>query len=93
MRVIVNLVSGRAIKSGGWRARAIRIDGKNEARLSEVLKAAGLKDGSSVLDLIADKDSLKSDWSLYVDGTLLPGASSIERTVKDNVQIHVMDCL
>ena len=85
------MVSGRAIKSGSWRARAIRIDGKNEVSLSEVLQAAVLKDGRSLFDLIAEKDRLKSDWSLYVDGFMLPGDSSIERTVKDNVQIHVMD--
>ena len=93
MRVIINLVSGRAIKSSSWRASAIQIQGKNEASLSEVLQAAILRDSRSLFDLIVEKDRLKSDWSLYVDGSMLPGGSSIERAVKDNVQIHVMDSL
>jgi hypothetical protein len=44
-----------------------------------------------VLDLITEKDRLRDDWSLYVDGFSLPGSSSIKKIVKDNVQIHVLD--
>jgi tagatose-1,6-bisphosphate aldolase len=76
----------------GWRAKAIQINGKKEAPLSEVLQAATLKDGRSMLDLITKKDRLRDDWFLYVDGFYLPGSSSIKKTVKDNVQIHVLDC-
>jgi len=91
LRAIVNLMSNRAITLSGWRAKAIHINGKNEAPLSEVLQAATLKDGRSMLDLITKKDRLRDDWSLYVDGFFLPGSSSIKKTVKDNVQIHVLD--
>jgi hypothetical protein len=91
LRAIVNLMSKRAITLSDWRAKAIQINGKNEAPLSEILQAATLKDGRSMLDLITEKDRLRDDWSLYVDGFSLPGSSSIKKTVKDNVQIHVLD--
>jgi len=91
MRAIVNITSTRAGEAAGWRARQVKVNDKNEATLAEVLKATTLKDGSSMFDLIADKDNLKSDWALYVDGFLLPGSSSIKSTIKDSVQIHVWD--
>ena len=91
MRVIINSTSNRATTLSGWRAKAIQISGKSEAPLSEVLRAATLKDGRSMLDLLTEKDRLRDDWSLYVDGLFLPPAASIKKTVKDNVQIHVKD--
>ena len=91
MRAIVNITSGRAGEAAGWRARAVKVNDKNEATLAEVLKATKLKDGSSMFALIADKENLKSDWALYVDGFLLTGSASIKRKIKDSVQIHVWD--
>jgi len=91
MRAIVNITSGRAGEAAGWRAKEVKVNENSEATLAEVLKATTLKNGSSMFDLIADKESLKSDWALYVDGSLLPGSSSIKRNIKDSVQIHVWD--
>ena len=91
MRAIVNITSARAGQAAGWRAKEVKVNDKNEASLAEVLKATALKDGSSMFDLIADKENLKSDWALYVDGFLLTGSASIKRAIKDSVQIHVWD--
>ena len=91
MRAIVNITSARAGEAAGWRAKEVEVNEKNKATLAEVLKATILKDGSSMFDLIADKENLKSDWALYVDGFLLPGSSSIKKSIKDSVQIHVWD--
>ncbi len=91
MRAIVNISSARAAKLSGWRARAIQVAGKNEANLIEVLKGAPLADGTTLYDLIAEKDQLKSDFALYVNGTLLPGSSNIDILIQDNIQIHVQD--
>ena len=91
MRAIVNITSSRAAQAAGWRAKEVKVNEKNEATLVEVLKATTLKDGSNMFDLTAEKESLKSDWALYVDGFLLPGSSSVKRNIKDSVQIHVWD--
>ncbi len=92
MRAIVNIQSERIFTHSGWRARAIEIPGKPEARLTEILKAAILKDGKTLYDLIASGNHLKPDFALYVNGLLLPGSSPILQTVKDSTQIHVVDC-
>ena len=91
MRAIVNITSGRAANAAGWRAKDVKVNDKNEAILTDVLKATPLKDGSSMFDLIADEKHLKDDWALYVDGSLLEGGASIDNPVKDSVQIHVWD--
>ncbi len=91
MRAIVNISSARAAKLSGWRARAIQITGKKEANLMEILKGASLADGTSLYDVIAENDQLKSDFALYVNGTLLPGSSNIDIIIQDNIQIHVQD--
>jgi hypothetical protein len=91
MRAIVNITSGRAAEAAGWRAKDVKVNDKSEAILIDVLKATPLKDGSSMFDLIAEKEKLKSDWALFVDGFPLEGNSNIKRPIKDNVQIHVWD--
>ncbi len=91
MRAIVNISSARAAKRSGWRARAIEIAGKNDGKLIDILKGAQLADGTSLYDLIAEKEHLKSDFALYVNGTLLPGSSNIDIPIWDNIQIHVQD--
>ena len=89
MRVIINILSEPVAILAGWRAKAVQVNDKTEATLIDALKATRLKDGSSMYDLIADEDKLKTSWRLYVDGHYLPASSSIKKTVKDNVQIHV----
>jgi hypothetical protein len=73
MRAIINITSGRAAKAAGWRAKDVKVNDKSEAILIDVLKATPLKDGSSMFDLIAEKEKLKSDWALFVDGFPLEG--------------------
>lgn len=92
MRVIINNLSERAIIIAGWRAKAIEVNDKTEATLIDALKAAPLKDGRSMYDLIADEDKLKISWGLYIDGFYLPASSDIKRIIKDNIQIHIWDC-
>jgi hypothetical protein len=91
MRVIVNLPSNRASKAAGWRARAVQLNGKNEAELEEVLKAIALENGTSMYDLILEDNQIKEDIILFVNGTLMPGPFGLKTNVKDNVQIHIMD--
>ena len=91
MRVIVNITSGRAAQATGWRAKDVKVNDASEASLIDVLKATPLSDGSSMFDLIADKENLKDDWALYVNGGLMEGGSSINIPIKDSVQIHVWD--
>ena len=92
MRAIINIISDKAFVSAGWRARAVEIPGKTKAQLTEILKAASLKDGKTLYDLIASGDNLKPDFALYVNGLLRLGSSSILQTVNDSTQIHVVDC-
>lgn len=91
MRVIVNLVSPGAIKAAGWRAKPIPVNNRHEASLREALKKVRLIDGSSLYDLIAMDDRLKEDWVMHVNGEFLPEHSSLNRTIRDNVQIHIED--
>ncbi|MCF8095507.1 MAG: hypothetical protein K9J79_09140 [Desulfobacteraceae bacterium] len=91
MRAIINIASDRAAKAAGWGAKEVKVSGKNEASLIEILKATPLKDDSSMYELIAEKENLKDDWALFVDGSLIEGGYSIQKTIKDNVQIHVRD--
>ncbi len=91
MRAIINITSGRAVKATGWRAKDVKVNDEREASLIDVLKATPLQDGSNMFDLIANKDKLKDDWALYVNGGLMEGGSSINIPIKDSVQIHVWD--
>jgi hypothetical protein len=91
MRVIFNTHSNRAAKTAGWRARAIQVNGKAEALLDDVLKAVALADGNSMYDYIIDKNHLSNEWVLVVNGTTISELSSLKTSVKDNVQIHLMD--
>jgi hypothetical protein len=91
MRVIFNIHSSRAARAAGWRARAIQVNDKGEARLDEALKATAMADGSSIYDYIIEEDRLSNDWILIVNGITIPNASSLKTDIKDNVQIHLLD--
>lgn len=83
------MLSNQAAKAAGWRARAIQVNDKGEARLDEVLKAVTLADGSSVYDYIIEADRVGNDWILIVNGIIISDESVLKTNVKDNVQIHL----
>lgn len=91
MRIIFNIHSNRAAEAAGWRARAIQVNDKCEARLDEALKATTFVDGSSIYDYIIEKDRIGNDWILVVNGIKVSDISSIKTNLKDNVQMHLMD--
>ena len=91
MRVIANIHSSRAAGAAGWRARAVKINSESEASIEEVLKAVALKNGTSMYDLIIEKDHLKNDWILFVNGIRMQDSFSLKTNLKDNIQIHLMD--
>ena len=64
---------------------------KKETILKEVLKAIILKNKISLYDMIIEKDLIKEDYNLFVNGILMPDKFGLETKVKDNVQIHLMD--
>jgi hypothetical protein len=90
MRVIFNIPSNRAAGAAGWRAREVNVNRKHNATLDEVLKAVTLADGS-MNNYIIEKDLLKNDWLLYVNGISIHGPSCLKTSLKDNTQIHLMD--
>lgn len=91
MRVIFNIHSNRAAGDAGWRAREVHIGDKSETTLAEVLKTTTLADGSSIYYYLIEKDLLKNDWLLYVNGMRISRHSSLKIILKDNTQIHLMD--
>ncbi len=91
MRIIVNIHSDRAAQIAGWRAKAVQVNEKREADLEEALKAVALGDESNLYDYISDKDRLSCDWLLFVNGIRIHVNSALKGTVKDNVQIHLID--
>ena len=91
MRVIFNIPSAAVAKAVGWRAKAVEIGEKNEAALEEVLKAVKLPDNSDLHDLLVEEGHVKNRWVLYVNGARLTASSNLAITLKDNVQIHIMD--
>jgi hypothetical protein len=89
MRIIFNIHSNRAAKAAGWRARAIQVNDKGEARLDEALKAATLADGSSIYDHIVEEGHVSNEWILVVNGITVSAESSLKTNVKDNIQMHL----
>jgi len=92
LRAIINIHPETVIAASGWKARAVEIEGKTEATIEEILKAASLEDGRSLYDIIAEGENLKSYFALYINGLRLPASSNILQTIKDSSQIHVVDC-
>ena len=91
MRVIFNIHSSRVAGAAGWRARAVQVNDKSEARVDEALKAAILMDSTSIYDYIIEEDQLSDDWMLVVNGITISDASSLKTKIKDNVQIHLLN--
>ncbi len=91
MRIIVNIHSDLAAQIAGWRAKAVQVNDKREAELEEALKAVALADGGNLYDYITNEDRLSCDWLLFVNGIRIPVNSALKRTIKDNVQIHLID--
>jgi hypothetical protein len=91
MRIIANIHSDRAAQMTGWRAKAVQVNEKREAELEKALKAVALVDGGNLYDYITKKDRLSCDWLLFVNGIRIPVNSALKRTIKDNVQIHLID--
>lgn len=90
MRIIFNIHSNLAAEAAGWRARAIQVNDKGEARLNEALRATLLADGSSIYDYIIEESRLGNEWMLIVNGITISDASSLKTKIKDNVQIHLL---
>ena len=91
MRAIVNIMPGNAATAAGWRAREVKVEAPT-ASLGDILRAVYLKDGTtSLFDLIADPQGLKSDFAVFVSGELVRGALDWNRAVTDSEQIHVCD--
>jgi hypothetical protein len=89
MRIIFNIHSNRAAKAAGWRARAIHVNDKGEARLDEALKAVTLADGSRIYDHIVEEDRVGNDWILVVNGITVSAEFSLKTNIRDNVQMHL----
>jgi len=90
MRVIVNLESDRLAKAAGWRAKAIVLNEKKEALLTEALKAVTLSQGS-LYDFISLQGILRNEFVLYVNGKQVKGGSGLNIPVKDNTQVHIYE--
>lgn len=90
MRVIFNIHSSRIAGFSGWRARAINVNDKSEARLDEALRATLLEDGSNIYNHIIEEGRIGDEWILIVNGITVTDKSSLKMNIKDNVQIHLL---
>lgn len=90
MRIIFNIHSSRIARFSGWRARAVNVNDKSEARLDEALRATLLEDGSSIYSHIIGEGCIRDEWILIVNGITVTDKSSLKMSIKDNVQIHLL---
>jgi hypothetical protein len=90
MRVIFNIHENNAAKAAGWRALAVHVNDKNEARLDEILKAVALKNGGAMYDYLIKDGQLNDVWELYVNGVKMTGTLNQKLKIRDNTQIHLM---
>ncbi len=90
MRIIVNIHSNQVAAISGWRARAIQINGKSESDLKEALKAVIFENGAALFDVIIDKNRLRGEIKLFVNGDRMPETPDFKTRIKDNIQIHIM---
>jgi hypothetical protein len=91
MRVIINLHSHHIAKFAGWRARAIQINTNNESTLDETLKAVVFENKRTMFDIIIEKQRLKNEFVLFLNGSRVPDNPDFKIKIKDNVQIHLLD--
>jgi hypothetical protein len=93
MRAIVNIISDRAFKAVGWRAKSIFIIENNQDSLIDVLKVVPILDGKNLFELITHNMKLKADWIIHVNGSVLTASSDLNMMIKDSAQIYIQDNL
>jgi hypothetical protein len=91
MRVIVNLHSHHIAKIAGWRARAIQVNTKNNSNLEETLKSVVINYKNTMFDIIIEKNRLKDEFILFLNGSRVQDNPDFKELIRDNVQIHLLD--
>jgi hypothetical protein len=89
MKVVVNLY-GNANKEAGWNSRDFELD-RQQVTILDVLRLAGLPDGHSLADLIADGDRLRDDYAIFLSGRLLEHPTDLRAEVNNGDDILVLD--
>jgi hypothetical protein len=91
MRVIVNIHSRNIIKLSGWRAKAVQINNYSESNLKEVLDNVIIVKDKTLYNILIEKSTINENYILFVNGSLMPDTPDFKLTIRDNVQIHIMD--
>ena len=83
---------GSINKAEGWNSMDINLD-KNIITVEDVLHSIKLKDGITMLELIADKNGLKEGYTILLDGLPLWDAEDIRKIISQDADLTVMDVL
>ena len=91
MRVKINTY-GTIHQVVGWGTKEVEFD-KTKLTIKDILNSIVLANGSTIFNLIADKDSIKKEYIILLNGIPLWDSKSLEKEISDNVDITTMDIL
>jgi sulfur carrier protein ThiS len=73
----------------GWNTKEIEVD---EGNLKDILKYIKIDDRSSLFDLLIDKDEIKKEYSVLINGKTI-SSKDLNKELKGNDNIFIMDIL
>jgi sulfur carrier protein ThiS len=91
MRVKINTY-GTIHQVAGWGTKEVEFE-KTKLTIKDILNSIVLADGSTIFNLIADKNGIKKEYIILLNGIPLWESKGLEKEISDNVDITTMDIL
>ena len=91
--VTVNIsIYGTVSEEAGWSCKEVKLE-QTKATVEDVLMSVKLRNGRTLLDLVADEHSVKEDYTVLLNGRPLWSPKDLKRAINSKDLITAMGIL